>query len=63
VVRGAFIGIIAVLLATTPKKAPPMKICWLGRFIIIRAIYKLAKESLLSQGKRRESKKYIIAST
>ncbi len=60
---GAFIGIIAVLLATTPeKRRPPMKICWLGRFIIVKAIYKLARKSLPRQRKRRGPKRYAAAS-
>ena len=61
-VGGAFIGIIAVLLATTRKKAPPMKMCWLGKFIIVKAIYRLARKSLPRQRKRRGPKRYTTAS-
>jgi len=39
-----------------------MQICWLGKFIIVKAIYKLAKKSLPSQERRRGPKRYIIAS-
>ena len=39
-----------------------MKICWLGRFIIVKAIYKLARRSVLRQRKRRGPKRYAAAS-
>jgi len=39
-----------------------MQICWLGKFIIVKAIYKLAKKSLPSQGRKKGPKRYITAS-
>ncbi|RLC36326.1 hypothetical protein DRH29_04785, partial [candidate division Kazan bacterium] len=39
-----------------------MQICWLGRFTIVKAIYKLAKKSSPSQGRKRGPKMYITAS-
>jgi len=39
-----------------------MKICWLGKFIIVKAIYKLAKKSLPSQRRKRGPKRYAAAS-
>ncbi|MHA1610149.1 MAG: hypothetical protein ACTSUJ_09160 [Candidatus Njordarchaeales archaeon] len=46
----------------TRKEGLPTKICWLGRFIIVKAIYKLAGKSLPGQRKRRGSKRYATAS-
>ncbi|MHA1616473.1 MAG: hypothetical protein ACTSX9_04105, partial [Candidatus Njordarchaeales archaeon] len=39
-----------------------MQIFWLGRFIIVKAIYKLAMRSLLRQRRRRGPKRYAAAS-
>jgi len=39
-----------------------MKICCLDKFIIVKAIYKLAKKSLSSQERREGAKSYITAS-